>query len=280
MSEEQHRPADSDTGEVRFGDFGRAGPAAVVAALMPALGGFVLLGSIPVLAPKLRDLGTAGVMIYMAAFALTSGLAILPTFAQAALGGYAFGMALGLPGALVGFLGGSLVGYLVARRVTGDDAIRGVRRNPKWNVVVRSFFPDAEGDGAHRGFWRTLGIIALIRFPPNSPFAVTNLVLASVRADIVPFAIGTLVGMLPRTAVVVYLGTLVEGELTRDNSLASARPGWYLPVGIGVSLAVLMILARLGDLAIKRAAARGELGQAGHAAPGARPAESGDSGVQ
>lgn len=279
MSEQGPEPSQAPQApageEVRFADFGRAGPAAVVAAILPALGGFVLLGSIPVLAPRLRDLGTAGLLIYVAVFAVTSGLAILPTFAQAALGGYAFGMALGLPGALVGFLGGSLVGYAVARRVTGDDAIRGVQRHPKWNVVVRSFFPDTEGDGSHRGFWRTLGIIALIRFPPNSPFAVTNLVLASVRADIVPFALGTLVGMLPRTAVVAYLGTLVEGELTKDNSLASARPGWYLPVGIGVSLAVLMILARLGDLAIKRAASRGELMPEGGA--GVKPK---DPGVQ
>ncbi len=245
--------------EVRFSDFGRAGPAALVAAFLPAIGGFVLLGSIPVLAPKLRDMGTTGLLLYVAVFALTSGFAILPTFAQAALGGYAFGLALGLPGALLGFLGGSLIGYFLARGVTGDDALRGVRRHPKWNVVVHAFFPDTEGDGSHRGFWRTLGVITLIRFPPNSPFAVTNLVLASVKADIVPFALGTLIGMLPRTAVVVYLGSLVQGELSKDNSLSSARPGWYLPVGIGVSIAVLLVLARLGDLAIKKAVARGEI---------------------
>ncbi len=245
-------------GDVRLSDFGRAGPAAIVAALLPALGGFILLGSIPVIAPQLREMGTAGLLLYVAVFAITSGLAILPTFAQAALGGYTFGLALGLPGALFGFLGGSLIGYFIARRVTGDDAIAGIQRHPKWNVVVRAFFPDTEGDGTHRGFWRTLGVITLIRFPPNSPFAVTNLVLASVKADIIPFAIGTLLGMLPRTAVVAYLGTLVEGEVSKD-ALASARPGWYLPVGIGISIAVLLVLARLGDLAIKKAIARGEI---------------------
>ena len=78
------------------------------------------------------------------------------------------------------------------------------------------------------------------------------------RVDLIPFAIGTVLGMLPRTAIVAYLGTLVEGEISKD-ALASARPGWYLPVGIGVSVAVLLILARLGDMAIKKAAARGEI---------------------
>ncbi|MFI4873483.1 MAG: TVP38/TMEM64 family protein [Phycisphaerales bacterium JB058] len=255
-------PASSPESEVRFSDFGRAGPAAIVAAFLPALGGFILLGSIPVIAPKLRDMGTAGLLLYVAVFALTSGFAILPTFAQAALGGYAFGLALGLPGALCGFLGGSLIGYFLARGVTGDDALRGVQQHPKWNIVVRSFFPDREGDGEHRGFWRTLGIITLIRFPPNSPFAITNLVLASVKVDLVPFVIGTALGMLPRTAVVAYLGTLVEGEISKD-ALSSARPGWYLPVGIAISVAVLLILARLGDLAIKKAVARGEIDTSG-----------------
>lgn len=255
-------PASSPESEVRFSDFGRAGPAAIVAAFLPALGGFILLGSIPVIAPKLRDMGTAGLLLYVAVFALTSGFAILPTFAQAALGGYAFGLVLGLPGALCGFLGGSLIGYFLARSVTGDDALRGVQQHPKWNIVVRSFFPDREGDGEHRGFWRTLGIITLIRFPPNSPFAITNLVLASVKVDLVPFVIGTALGMLPRTAVVAYLGTLVEGEISKD-ALSSARPGWYLPVGIAISVAVLLILARLGDLAIKKAVARGEIDTSG-----------------
>ncbi len=245
--------------EVRFSDFGKAGPAAVVAALLPAVGGFTLIGFTPTIAPWLRDLGFVGLLIYVAVFAITSGLAILPTFAQAALGGYAFGLTMGLPGALVGFLGGSLIGYYTAQKVTGDDAIRGVQKHPKWNVVVRSFFPDRQDDGANRGFWRTLGLITLIRFPPNSPFALTNIVLSSVKVDILPYAIGTLIGMLPRTALVCYLGAIIEGELSDDVSLKSTRPGWYMPVGIGVTLVVLFILAKLGDMAIKKAVARGEL---------------------
>lgn len=252
-------PTPTPQPDVRLADFGRAGPAAIVAAILPALGGFILLGSIPTLAPRLAELGHLGLALYIAVFALTSGLALLPTFAQAALGGYAFGLTIGLPAALLGFLGGSLIGYLTARRITGDDALAGIHKHPKWHVVVKAFFPDAAGDQSHRGFLRTLGVITLLRLPPNSPFAVTNLVLASVKVDILPFALGTLLGMLPRTAVVVYLGTLVQGELSKDNSLTSARPGWFLPVGIGLSIAVLLTLARLGDLAIKRAIARGEI---------------------
>lgn len=259
----ENQPAAEQEQEVRFSDFGRAGPAAAVAAFLPAIGGFTLIGFTPTIAPILADLGALGLVIYILVFAITSGLAILPTFAQAALGGYAFGLTLGLPGALMGFLGGSLIGYFVARFITGDDAMKGVQKHPKWNVVVRSFFPDRSGDGStgpeHPGFLRTLGFITLIRFPPNSPFALTNIVLASVKVDIVPYAMGTLIGMLPRTAAVCFMGHLVEGELTSGDALKSTRPGWFVWVGIGITIVVLLILARLGDLAIKKAIASGEL---------------------
>ena len=245
------------TDEVRFRDFGRAGPLAIFAAFAPAAGGFLLLGFMPKVAGFLDSLGPAGIAVYIAAFAITSGLAILPTYAQAALGGFAFGVAGGVPAALGGFLGGSLIGYLVARRTAGDDANRVIDKHPKW-AAVRDAFVARTDDPEKAGFWRTLGIVTLIRVPPNSPFALTNLVMASVRVPKVIFLIGTLVGMLPRTAAVVFLGSLIEGEISND-ALRAARPGWLLPVGLGMTLGVLVLLAWLGDRAIKRAVRTGRI---------------------
>jgi uncharacterized membrane protein YdjX (TVP38/TMEM64 family) len=236
---------------VRFRDFGRAGPLAVVAAALPALGGFALIGFMPQVSAALRDLGPAGWAVYAATFALTSGLALLPTYAQAALGGYAFGIAGGLPGALLGFVGGSLIGYAVARRSAGDDANRVVDRHATW-AAVRDAFITRTDDPARAGFWRTLGIVTLVRLPPNSPFALMNLLMASVKVPLRVFALGTAVGMTPRTAAVVWIGSLIQGELSKD-ALSAARPGWLLPVGIGSAVAVLLILAWLGDKAIKKA---------------------------
>jgi len=248
--------------KVRFSDFGKAGPAGLVAATLPLVGGFALMGLTPTIAPWLRELGAMGLVIYIAAFAITSGLAILPSFAQAALGGYAFGMALGLPGALAGLVGGALVGYFTTRKITGDDGVKGFQKHPKWNVVLSSFFPDRQDDGHSRGFLRTFGFIALIRIPSTPPFALTNIALSSIKVDVLPYALGTLVGMLPRTALICYLGSIVQGELSKDITLKSTRPDWFVPVGIGVTLAVLFILAKLGNMAIKKAIASGELNKA------------------
>lgn len=247
--------------EVRFRDFGRAGWVAILAAVLPAAGGFALLGFMPQVAGFLNDLGPAGFALYVVAFAITSGLAILPTYAQAALGGYAFGLVGGVPGAMLGFVGGSAIGYAMARLTAGDDANKAIEDHPKWRAVRDAFVKmdrDESKPGIQAGFLRTLGIVTLVRFPPNSPFALTNLLMASVRVPKLVFLIGTAIGMLPRTALVVYIGSLVEGELSKD-ALSSARPGWLLPVGIGLSIAVLITLAALGDKAIKRAVAAGEI---------------------
>ncbi len=76
-------------------------------------------------------------------------------------------------------------------------------------------------------------------------------------------AIAPALGMLPRTALVVFIGhqvaqSLGADELTSD-ALKEARPGWLLPVGIGLSVAVLITLAVLGDKAIRKAVAAGEI---------------------
>lgn len=257
MMTEQPQPND-----VRFRDFGRAGPLAIVAAVLPAAGGFALLGFMPQVAGFLNDLGRWGFLLYVAAFAVTSGFAVLPTYAQAALGGYAFGLVGGIPGALLGFVGGSVIGYTLARVTAGDDANKAIDDHPKW-AAVRDAFVASSADAEKSNFWRTLGIVTLVRFPPNSPFALTNLLMASVRVPRLIFLIGTAVGMLPRTALVVFIGhqvaqTLGADELTSD-ALKEARPGWLLPVGIGLSVLVLVTLAVLGDKAIKKAVAAGEI---------------------
>lgn len=234
--------------EFRFQELGRAGPAALVAAVLPALGGFVLLGTLPVVGPFIEELGLAGMLLYAGVFALTSGLAILPTYAQAALGGWAFGPVWGTVAALAGFVGGSLVGYGVARTTTGDDAMGAVTKRPKWNAVYRAFVAE---DRSPKGLLRTLGYVTLIRIPPNSPFALTNLLMASARVPLPVFVLGTAVGMLPRTALVVWIGASVQ-ELTKDG-LDDAKPGWLLWTGLGVSVAVLFALVQVADRAIRKA---------------------------
>jgi len=181
-----------------------------------------------------------------------SGLALLPTYAQAILGGWAFGIGVGLPAALAGFFGGSLIGYAVASRFASERAMAVLDEHPRWMAVRDALV----GDGAGSGFWRTLGIVSLVRLPPNSPFALTNLLMASVRVPRLAFALGTLIGMAPRTAVVLYLATLIQGEISRD-AVRGAKPWWFVPLAIVLAIVVLVVIMRIANRAVQRVVGEG-----------------------
>ena len=69
-----------------------------------------------------------GLLIYAACFMVCCGLGILPTYAQAILGGWVFGFWLGTPAALIGFTG--------ARRSVGQSVV--------WCQEIRSLVGSTE----------------------------------------------------------------------------------------------------------------------------------------
>lgn len=224
---------------------GATGPWALFSMTMPAIGGLVVLATINPVGEWLRSHEAAGVFLYSVAFALLAGFALLPTYSQAVLGGWAFGVWVGIPAALAGFLGGSMIGYFLGRRVSGDRVMEILREHPKWAAV--------RDELAGSGFWRTLGIVALVRVPPNSPFAITNLVMASVKVPLGAYAIGTLIGMAPRTAAAVFIATQVQGAL--DASTGS-RPQWYFIAGIASALVAVAVIGQIATKAMHRVAPR------------------------
>lgn len=129
---------------------GLAGPLAALAVTLPAIGGFVLLARIDPVAEWLRTNEGSGIILYACAFALLSGLAILPTYAQAALGGWAFGLAGGFPAAMVGVVGGALIGWLISSRVASKNVMAMIDERPGWSAVRTAL--------VEKGWWRTLGL--------------------------------------------------------------------------------------------------------------------------
>jgi uncharacterized membrane protein YdjX (TVP38/TMEM64 family) len=234
-----------------FRRLGPAGILAIFAAVLPPLGGLVLAIYASPVAAWLRAHNESGPFIYAAAFAVLAGFALLPTYIQSGLGGFAFGVTIGVPAALAGFAGASLIGYEVARRASGDRVVKIINEKPKWRAVRDALVGvDAKG----QGFWRTLGIVTLVRLPPNSPFALTNLVMASVKVPRAAFLIGTILGMAPRTAAAVYVGATLK-EFTKGE-LEKATV-WPVTVGgIAITILVVIVIGRLATRAIHRMAKR------------------------
>lgn len=225
---------------------------AVGALALPPLGSIALFATMGTTGPWLKSHGLTGIALYTLAFAILGGLAFLPTYAQSALGGFAFGIAWGIPAALTGFVGGAIIGYEIARRASGDRVMKLISEKPKWRAVRDALAGPINADGSARGHsWlKTLGLVALLRLPPNSPFALTNLVMASVQVPRFPYIVGTLIGMAPRTAAAVVIGASVK-EFTKE-SVKGAVPMWAIVVGIVLMFIALGVVGMIANKVIAR----------------------------
>jgi len=212
----------------------------VLASTLPLIGSVGLYAYISPIADWLRT-HPVGVWIYLAGFVVLGGVALLPTYAQSALGGFAFGAAMGIPLALGGFAGAALLGFLIAQCASPERVQRVVDANPRAGAVRRAL--------AGGGFLRQAGMVTLLRLPPTSPFALTNLVLAAAGVRTLPFVVGTVLGMAPRTIVAVIIGAGIKQTLT-EESLKSAAPKELWWAGIAVSIAVLIVIMVIAKRAL------------------------------
>lgn len=219
---------------------GPAGPLAVLAGTFPPIGGFVLIGLVGRIAPWLREHPGAGMAIYVGGFSVMAAAALLPTYACAILGGWAFGFRVGFPASMVAFCGASLLAYLLNRRAAGERVMAIVREHPTWEAVRAALL------GA--GFWRALWIVTLLRLPPTSPFAAANFVMGAVRAPLGAFLLGTAVGMAPRTGVAVWAAAHASRLDFKD-----AGQTWVFVAGLVATAAVVGVIGRYANQAIRRA---------------------------
>ena len=245
MVTDEHLPDGRTNWKAIFIALGPTGLLGLAWATVPAILGITLLFLIGDAAAALKGLGHWGFLVYMFVFMVTSGLGILPTFAQAVLGGWVFGLPLGLLGALVGFTGGSLIGYGLSRVVAKDRVEELFKKHPRASVVRDALIG--------RGFWSTTGIVTLLRVPPNSPFALTNLVMASCKVAIVPYIIGVVVGMTPRTAL--FVGSAAAAASTGAGDIQTfiteGKGGLVLLLGVVLLLGALGIVGWISDRALK-----------------------------
>lgn len=238
-SEAEHKP-----GLVAF--FKRLGPAGILAiawTAMPPLGGILLLAYIGPISQWLQDHQISGVFLYSVIFMFSAGFGALPTYSQALLGGWAFGPVVGFLAAWAGFVGASLIGYTIARTVAKRRVEKLIEENPKARTVRDALIG--------HGPLRTTAIVTLIRVPPNSPFALTNLATAASGVKLVPYVIGTALGMAPRTFAAVWLAS--EGAKRGDNLVdLFNRSRWEVIIALAVTFAVLGIIGFIAKRALEK----------------------------
>ncbi|QDU84174.1 SNARE associated Golgi protein [Planctomycetes bacterium Pla163] len=224
----------------RVQDLGRTGVLAVVWTIMPALSTIFLVAYLGDLSDWFVAQGANGPLLYGAAFAIVAGLGFAPTYSLSFLAGWAFGFGVGTTTALGALLGAALVGFVVAHLVSSAHARSLIGRYPKAEAIRRAL--------VGRGAWRSAGVVALLRVPPNSPFSLTNLVLGASGVGALPYVFGSLAGLAPRTAIYVGLGAAAAADGAQDLGEAlSNGPGW--PVVVGGIVVVLVVLNLIGKIA-------------------------------
>ena len=218
---------------------GAAGPVAIVLSFWPPLGGFVLLATLTQLGPWLRLHGEVGMLVYFLLCALLIGVSFVPTYSCAILAGWAFGFWVGWPLAMVTITVGSLLAYAIGRGVARDRVVQVIHDNPRANSIHRALLSTRSG--------RTLSVVALLRVPPASPFALANFVLAAARVPLFDYTVGTMMGIVPRTAVATFTAAGLE-QLQFKN----ASQTWIVVAGIVATIIVCVILGVLCNRVLRK----------------------------
>lgn len=210
-----------------------------LAVVLPGLGVLGLAEPLGEVAEGLRQRAGWTLPVFIVAAAVLTGLAVLPTHAVSLAAGFVYGIGGGLLGAMGGVLGGSLVGYAVTGRLSSDRLRAWVDGRPRGRALAAALI-DARG-------WRAVMAVALLRLPPQVPFALANVLGAMLAVRVWPFVLGTGLGMLPRVALVVWVG----GELGSWD--AGAAPPASLWLALGAAVVGLVGLGALSWRVLRRA---------------------------
>lgn len=212
---------------------GPVGPLAVAASVLPGVGALVLYGRLGVIAPWLREHSLLGPVLCAGVFAVAGGVALVPTYAMSALCGWSFGFPVGLTATLCGFLTAALVGFMLGRIADGGHVLSVLGQMPKWGAVRTAL--------ATGGLAKETLVVALVRLAPIAPFSLTNVVMAAFQVRTLPYALGTLCGMAPRTAILVYAAS----RLSNVDAPLAEEP-WLVAVGAVATVAVVLALGWIG----------------------------------
>src|SRR5690606_15802241 len=179
-------------------EFGKLTPMALLMAVLPMSGTFVLaLVGYP-LGIWLRENWQVGSVAYTAGVIIFCGLSLIPTNLIGVLGGWAFGFWFGLFVMMCGITCAAYISFLINRRIAGNRLPEIAEKYPRAEAIYDELVREDQG--------RATFVVLLIRASIIMPFAFTNFLLASARVSSVSFIIGTFFGMLPRTAVTVFVG--------------------------------------------------------------------------
>lgn len=215
-------PASADPGGPRWW---RLALLALAIAVVYALAVVLPLGTwIQRVREPVLENGLLGVSLLAAALMVLGGFGLPGSLLVLGVG-ILLPLAWGIPVALLVVWGAAMISFAISRLLRGwlVGHLQDRGRIATLDRAVR------------REGWR---LIALLRVTPVLPFAPLNYLLGLTRLRAGSYAIGTLVGMAPGTAVLVYLGHLGRVQLTGGGDGVHPLEWCLLALGL-VAFAIL-----------------------------------------
>lgn len=180
----------------------------------------------------MEGLDAWGAFIFVILY-VPSCVLMLPDVLPNAAAGAIWGIGAGTVAVSIGRVLGSAVTFLLARGIAGGLVERRMARDPKFAAVA-----EAVGRDGFR-------FVVLLRLCPLFPAFMLNYLLGLTRVRLGAYATGTLLGMLPRTVVVAYIGAGARSlaDLSAGNTMNVAAHPVLFWGGLALSLVVAVILA-------------------------------------
>jgi uncharacterized membrane protein YdjX (TVP38/TMEM64 family) len=157
-------------------------------------------------------------LIFVIVGTLMMGLALTPTTLFAILSGFIFGWQT-FPLLILSYTFATLLGYGWGKRLGGDSLEELLTQYPKAAVMIES---KKDSVGA---------LIFFVRISPVIPFALSNLLFALMKTGWKKLVIWGTIGMLPRTTLAFFSGTLAF-DIYSAIGQESISGKWWIFLGL------------------------------------------------
>lgn len=186
-------------------------------------------------------LGPAGPLYFIALY-IAACLLMLPGSILTLGAGALFGLVPGFLAVSTGATMGATCAFLAGRYLARGWVARRIAGSPKFSAI---------DEAVGREGWK---IVLLTRLSPVFPFNLLNYAYGLTRVSLRHFFFASWIGMIPGTAMYVYLGSLA-GDLAGLAAGGRARtPAEWVLYGVGLlaTAAVTLLVTRLARRALNR----------------------------
>lgn len=190
-------------------------------------------------AERARGTGAAGVALFFAIY-VASTVALLPGSILTLAAGFVYGPWWGLAVASPASVTGATCAFLLGRTALRDWAAQKVGESRRARAIDAAV--------AREGF----KLVLLLRLSPLVPFNLLNYILSLSRVTTGRYVLASFLGMLPGTALYVYLGSLAPAAAElRTTAASGGRTSTALYVaGLVATVAVVVVVTRAARRAL------------------------------